>query len=236
MNGILVDKGTNEDLLSIMTSNSDAIESTDNKKFQSIFWEQQLKVKSVKGEQGIRWHPAIIHWCLYLHHCSSGAYSTLRKSDVIALSSGHTLWDYCHFTPSTTGFSKETDLQLLDLLQYTDKNLSKYITMIVDEMYIKEGLVFDKSTESLIRFADLGNMNNLFVEYEQDNAPKTLVKIMLLTLMVRGLFTSIKFIYTQFPAVSTKGSGIFVIIWKTIHCLTRLGLVVAITYDGTSNN
>ena len=39
-------------------------------------------------------------------------------------------------------------------------------------MYIKEGLVFDKSTGSLIGFADLGNVNNLFAEYEQDNAPK----------------------------------------------------------------
>ena len=55
--------------------------------------------------------------------------------------------------------------------------------------------------------------------------------------MIRGLFTSVKFIYAQFPAVSTKGSDIFVIIWKAIHRLTRLGLVVvAITCDGASNN
>ena len=115
----------------------------------------------------MRWHPAIIRWCLYLHHRSSGAYSTLRKSDVLALPSERTLRDYRHFASATTGFSKETDLQLLDLLQYEDRNLSKYITLIVDEMYIKEGLVFDKSTGSLIGYADLGDVNNLFAEYEQ---------------------------------------------------------------------
>ena len=73
MDGVLVDKTTNEDLLSIMSSNSTAIETTND---QSIFWEQQLKVMSCKGKQGMRWHPAIIHWCLYPHHRSSGAYST----------------------------------------------------------------------------------------------------------------------------------------------------------------
>ena len=73
---------------------------------------------------------------------------TLRKSDVLALPSEHTLRDYHHFAPSTTGFSKQTDLQLLDLLQYEDEDLSKYIAIVVDKMYIKEGLVFDKTSMS----------------------------------------------------------------------------------------
>lgn len=232
--GILVDNATNKDLLTILNHNTD---STENSRFQTIFWEQQLKAKTCKESQGVRWHPAIIRWCLYLHHRSSGAYSTLRKSGVITLPSERTLRDYRHFCPSTTGFSKDCDLQLLDLLQYEDQNLGKYVTIVIDEMYIKEGLAFDKTTGSLIGFSDLGDVNNLFAEYEQkDNAPKRLAKVMM-TLMVRGLFTSLKYIYAQFPAVSTKGADIFTIIWKAIHRLTRLGLVVvAITCDGASNN
>ena len=50
VDGILVDKNTNEDLVSIMSSNSGAIESINNKRFQSIFLEQQLKAKSCKGK------------------------------------------------------------------------------------------------------------------------------------------------------------------------------------------
>ena len=36
---------------------------------------------------------------------------------------------------------------------------------LLDEMYIKEGLVFDKSTGSLIGFFDMGELNNCFLKY-----------------------------------------------------------------------
>lgn len=237
---MLVDKSASEDLLAIMCANTNAIESTDNNRFKTIFWEQQLKAKSCKSSRGMRWHPALIRWCLYLHHRSSGAYSTLRNSELLALPSERTLRDYRHFAPSTVGFSKDTDMQLLDLLkQQSQQNISKYVSIMIDEMYIKEGLVFDKKTGSLIGFADLGDINNLFSEYEDSAAnskPKPLAKVML-TFMLRGLFTNMKFVYAQFPAVSTKGTDIFVLLWKAIDRLTRLGLtVVTVTCDGASNN
>ena len=73
---------------------------------------QQIKAKACKRANGIRWNPAIIRWCLYLHHKSSGAYSTLRDSGLISLPSERTLTDYRHFASPTTGFSKDTDMQL----------------------------------------------------------------------------------------------------------------------------
>jgi len=237
--GMLVDKSTSEDLLAIMCANTSAIESTDNNRFKTIFWEQQLKAKSCKSSRGMRWHPAIIRWCLYLQHRSSGAYSTLRNSELLALPSERTLRDYRHFAPSAVGFSKDTDMQLLDLLkQQPQQNLSKYVSILIDEMYIKEGLVFDKKTGALIGFADLGNINNLFSEYEDtaNSKPKPLAKAML-TFMLRGTFTNMKFLYAQFPAVSTKGMDIFVLLWQAIDRLTRLGLtVLTVTCDGASNN
>ena len=48
---------------------------------------------------------------------SSGAYSTLNKSSVIALPSERTLRDYRHFASSTPGFSRDVNLQLLDLVK-----------------------------------------------------------------------------------------------------------------------
>ena len=78
-----------------------------------FFWEQQLKAASLRDSRLMRWHPAMIRWCLYLHHRSSGCYSTLRNSGVIRLPSERTLKDYKHFTPSFCGFSLSTDLQLL---------------------------------------------------------------------------------------------------------------------------
>ena len=32
--------------------------------FLSIFWKQQVKASCVKSSKGIRWHSAIIRWCL----------------------------------------------------------------------------------------------------------------------------------------------------------------------------
>ena len=101
-----------------------------------------MKASLAKSKQGILWHPAIIRWCLYLHHRSSGAYSTLTKSGVIALPSERTLRDYRHFASSTPGFSRDVDLQLLDLVKVQEPaDLAKHVSVIIDEMYIKEGLV-----------------------------------------------------------------------------------------------
>ena len=162
--GVKVDDSTNKDLYTIMTHNSSSILSADEG-FKSIFWQQQMKASLAKSKQGIRWHPAIIRWCLYLHHRSSGAYSTLTKSGVIALPSERTLRDYRHFASSTPNFSRDVDLQLLDLVKVQEPaDLAKHVSVIIDEMYIKEDLVFDKHTGSL---TDLGDVCNLLAEYEQ---------------------------------------------------------------------
>jgi len=59
-------------------------------------------------------------------------------------------------------------------------------------MYVKEGLVYDKSTGRLTGYADLGEVNNLLVAAEQkfkgpsSNMQRPLAKCMLV-IMVRGL-------------------------------------------------
>ena len=188
-------------------------------------------------------HPAIIRWYLYLHHRSSGCYKTLRNSRVLSLPSERTLRDYKHFAPAGIGFSHSTDLQLLDQIkQQKPPHLSKYVGIVIDEMYIKEGLVYDKSTGCLTGYADLGEVNNLLVAAEQkfknpsSNMQRPLAKCMLV-IMVRGLFNSLKFAYAQFPAASTKGAQLFPLLHQCIFHLTHLGLtVVSVTCDGASDN
>ena len=116
----------------------------------------------------MRWHPEIIRRCLYLHHCSSGCYNTLRNTGVLSLPSERTLRDYKHFAPASVGFSYSTDLQLLDKIkQQKPPHLSKYVGIVIDEMYVKEGLVYDNSTGCLTGYADLGEVNNLLLAAEQ---------------------------------------------------------------------
>ena len=62
---VMVDESTHNDLLAIMSAQKD-VGSGEN--FSSIFWQQQLKAAKLKKKNGMRWHPAMIRWCLYLHH------------------------------------------------------------------------------------------------------------------------------------------------------------------------
>lgn len=105
----------------------------------------------------MRWHPLIIKWCLYLHHRSSGAYKTLRESGILSLPSSRTLRDYRHFAPAKAGFSRSYDQQLLDLAEKTQPSeLAKHVGILIDEMYVKEGLVYNKNSGALTGFVELG--------------------------------------------------------------------------------
>ena len=99
----------------------------------------------------------MIWWYLYLHHCSSRAYSTLCSSGVITLPTERTLSDHRHHSAAKCGFSAATDIQLLEVVkQQKPANLAKYVVVVLDEIYIKEGLVFQKSSGALIGYQDLG--------------------------------------------------------------------------------
>ena len=89
--GIMVDQDTNNDLVSMMKECGEAVQKDNTNPFMKIFWDQQLKAASLGSTRQIRWHPAIIRWCLYLHHRSSGCYKTLRNSGVFYLPTERTL-------------------------------------------------------------------------------------------------------------------------------------------------
>ena len=57
------------------------------------------------------------HMCM--HHHSSGTHTTLQRSGIIRMPSG---------------FSSDTDLQLLDLVKQEKSELAKYVTLVIDEM------------------------------------------------------------------------------------------------------
>ena len=117
--------------------------------------------------------------------------------------SERTLRDYRHFAPAVVGFSTDTDKQLLEMVNSRQPaELAKYVTIVVDEMYIKEGLIHNGL---LIGFQDLGEINNFMAEYENQHNEndgmflrRPLAKTMVV-FMIRELFTSLKFPYSQFP-------------------------------------
>ena len=47
------------------------------------------------------------------------------------------------------------------------RRINNYVTLIFDEMKIREDLVFDKHSCSLLGFTDLGDVSNTLDNYEQ---------------------------------------------------------------------
>ena len=102
---IVVDDMLREDLESIMTEMTEDVQKNhaDNS-FRRLFWQQQLEANQLKDRRQVRWHPAMIRWCLNLKLISSGVYGALRSSGVLVLPSEQTLRDYTHWVKAASGF------------------------------------------------------------------------------------------------------------------------------------
>ena len=242
VSGVKLEEPVEDDMLQIMNNHANSIMvKYGEDSLQAIFWDQQVKAATAKDNSGRRWHPLVVKWCLYLHHLSTKAYETIHNSGILTLPSSRTLQDYKHLSSTTVGFSTEADRQLLDIINQKD-DLAKYGVLLFDEMYIKQGLVFKKSTSALFGFTDLGDISNQLDEFVQsfndhsESLPRPLAKAMLV-FMVKGLSNNISLPYTQFPVCSTKGGDMFPLLWKTIGRLERIGyIILGITCDGCSSN
>ena len=196
--GVSADIETHEDICAIMYSNeSRIVESYPEDSFKRLFWRQQQAAARLKNPSSMRRHPLFIKWCLYLRHVSQLAYETLRSSGCLRLPSQRTLRDYTHYTKESAGFCYDVDCQLAHAanVEHCPEH-EKYVGIVFDEMYIKEGLVYNKHNNTLIGFASLSEVNDHLVAFKQslkgssskDVAP--LAKIMMV-LMVRGLFSGL---------------------------------------------
>lgn len=116
----------------------------------------------------------------------------------------------------------------------------KYVCLIDDEMHIKEGLSYDKISGELIGFINLGDINQHLNQLEQDlitSLPAVSLASSVFMLMVRGLFTTLKFPYAAFPCKSLSGDQIAPLFFEAVFHLERCGFkVIGTTLDGYSAN
>lgn len=89
----------------------------------------------------------------------------MRQSGCVKLLSQAMLRDYTHYIPAKIGFSTDVDQNLHDVAFLTNE-LNKYVVLIMDEVHIKNDLVYDKHQGCLIGFVDLGSTNNRLLEFE----------------------------------------------------------------------
>lgn len=98
-----------------------------------------------------------------------------------------------HFVKASPGFSAEMDRQLMDA---AIEEWQKYVILLLDEMHIREDLIYEKNIGTLIGFTNLGEVNNLLLAFEcaityEESSPLPLSK----TFMFCGFFTSLHFPY-----------------------------------------
>ena len=133
-------------------------------------------------------------------------------------------------------FQAEVDKMLRQEIE--NEEWKNYVVLLVDELKVKESLVFDKHDCKVIGFVELEDIDYHLSQLEKQsdtNCPQ--VATHLLTFMVRGLLTSLKFPYAHFSTDSLSGDQLFPIVWEAIERLERIGFkVIAVTADGASPN
>ena len=90
--------------------------------------------------------------------------------------------------------------------------------------------MYDKETGTLIGYTNLGEVNNHLLAFEHSLTSdfkecRKPAKTML-TFMVKGLFTSLKFPYVHFSGTKLSGDRLFPLFWEVVKHLERIGLKV----------
>jgi len=171
--------------------------------------------------------------CVILYHA-------MKSSGFITLPSGQTLRDYTNYIKGKLGFQSRV-LEMLQKNQTLTTSLSlkdMYVILTLDEMKIKEDIVYDKNTGEMIGFINLGDINNAILDLQRDNAvDHPPVATHLLILMVRGVFISLEFPFAHFGTDNLTAGTLFPIVWEGVQRLEEMGFkVIGITADGASHN
>ena len=115
----------------------------------------------------------------------------------------------------------------------------KQAILLFDEMRIKSGLLYSKSSGRVISFTELGDMNNELSKFERrmsNNKPKEL-GTNVLCFIVRSLVKRLCFSVGYFSSQSFDSVQLFLIVWQAIHILETVRFqVAAMACDEASPN
>ena len=183
------------------------------------------------------WHSVVIKWCLNLKILSSSSYHALRSTGFIKLPFERTLLDYTHYFTNKVGFQDEVNQQLVEeVRQLSLPNTRKFVSLLIDEMKVIEGLVYNKHTGEIVGFTSLGDINNNLLKLEQEGEQPQVAK-QLLTLMVRRIMFKLNFPYAHFASRGATGDILFPLVWEAIRRLESSEIkVLCVTADSASPN
>ena len=162
---------------------------------------------------------------------SSGAYESLRESGCLRLPSQRTLRDYTHYVKAAAGFSHEVDTMLQKAAKVEScPERDKFTLLLLDEMHIREDIIYDKHLGEMVGFANLGDVNDHLLAFERSicNSETTTPRPAktMMVFMVRGLFNSLQFAYAQFPCAELTGELLYDPFWEAVMRIENCGLKV----------
>ncbi len=213
---------------------------------QALLWEEQKKYHSLNKKTSMRWHPSLIKLAIAIHAKSSSAYETLRSSGYLALPHETTLRAYTNFKIDT-GFSthiiKDASKELKD-----EKDIKRYVSVVFDEMKIRDGLVYCSQTGRLLGFVDVGDigneirniadyMNTDHADGDNDMNHEPPLATHVIAFMVRGIFSNLKEVFAHYYATGFTSNQLYWVVWRAVGMLELAGFkVCAFIADGASPN
>ena len=178
---------------------------------QRVFWDQQMKYNSLNHKRQMKWHPLVVRFALNLKYISSTAYRALRQGGIINLPSERTLSDYTHWASVHNGVQIEFIEHFKSMLENEVAPSDLRLCAIsMDEMKIKSGLVFSKTSGHLVGFVDLGSVNREIEQLIEDVAYSTNGRLaeQMLVFMARGVFKpSLAVPVAHYPSLKLSGEG-----------------------------
>ena len=234
-NGVNLNKEIHSDLRGTVEQ---TINEMDDNSFEKLFWKQQVESFTSSSYNSFKWHPMMIRFALHLHLRSPSAYSALRQSKVLKLPCERTLRDYTNVTSPNSGFRNEVFDDLKKAASKLHNGIQRYVTLMFDEVSIKDDLVFDDSTGQLIGFVNLGqNMNEFIDSFRKGELSKS-IATHALVLMVVGLASNLKQTIGFFGTRGATADILYPLVWKAVGYLeTYVELkVIAVVSDKASPN
>ena len=206
--------------------------------FMRLFWEEQQKYLKTSHSSQIRYHPAIIKFCLSIAAKSPAAYNQLRLDSkegngILVLPSQRTLRDYRNYIRPQQGFNPEVIKELSHKIRNFTSS-ERFITILFDEMKVQEDLVWDRSTGQLIGFIDLGD--STLNESTFKNVKKLATHV--LVFIAKSVKNPLTYSFANFATDGITSYQLYNIFWKAVSILElscQLKVIAAVS-DGASPN